>query len=46
MHYATVAIDLAKDAFELAAADAMGPVVERKRLSRAQLELDLAVTRP
>jgi transposase len=30
-----VAVDLAKDIFELAFADASGPIVERKRLSRA-----------
>ena len=32
---ATVAIDLAKDVFELAFADAQGQLVERRRLSRA-----------
>ena len=37
MHTATVAIDLAKTAFEVASADATGRVVERKRLSRSQL---------
>jgi transposase len=37
MHIATVAIDLAKTVFEVAAADATGRVVERKRLSRSQL---------
>lgn len=31
----TVAIDLAKDVFELAFADAQGRIVERKRLSRS-----------
>jgi predicted NBD/HSP70 family sugar kinase len=30
----TIAIDLAKTAFELAVADADGDVIERKRLSR------------
>jgi transposase len=35
MHATTVAIDLAKDVFELAFADAQGRIVERKRLSRA-----------
>lgn len=35
MHIATVAIDLAKTVFEVAAADATGRVVERKRLSRS-----------
>lgn len=34
----TVAIDLAKNVFELAVADELGNVIERKRLSRAQLE--------
>lgn len=34
MHATTVAIDLAKDVFELAFADAGGRIVERKRLSR------------
>ncbi|KAF1688610.1 IS110 family transposase [Pseudoxanthomonas koreensis] len=34
MHAITVAIDLAKDVFELAFADERGQVVERKRLSR------------
>lgn len=34
MHASTVAIDLAKDVFELAFADDRGRVLERKRLSR------------
>jgi transposase len=34
----TVAIDLAKTVFELAAADETGRIVERRRLSRRQLE--------
>jgi hypothetical protein len=34
---ARVAVDLAKDVFELAFADASGRIVERKRLSRAAL---------
>ena len=34
----TVAIDLAKTVFELAAADEVGRIVERRRLSRRQLE--------
>ena len=34
MHATTVAIDLAKDVFELAFADEAGRIVERKRLSR------------
>lgn len=34
MHATTVAIDLAKDVFELAFADVHGRIVERKRLSR------------
>ena len=37
MHAITVAIDLAKDVFELAFADERGRVVERKRLSRRTL---------
>jgi hypothetical protein len=32
MHASTVAIDLAKEVFELAFADAQGRVIERKRL--------------
>jgi hypothetical protein len=35
MHATTVAIDLAKDVFELAFADAQGRIAERKCLSRA-----------
>ena len=38
MPIATIAIDLAKDVFELAAADETGKIVERRRLSRLQLE--------
>jgi hypothetical protein len=34
MHASTVAIDLAKEVFELAFADAQGRVIERKRRSR------------
>lgn len=34
MHATTVAIDLAKEVFELAFTDAQGRVIERKRLSR------------
>lgn len=34
MHATTVAIDLAKDVFELAFADSQGRIIERKRLSR------------
>jgi hypothetical protein len=34
MHASTVAIDLAKEVFELAFADAQGRVIERKRLAR------------
>lgn len=37
MHATTVAIDLAKDVFELCFADAGGRVIERKRLKRAAL---------
>ena len=35
MHATTVAIDLAKDVFELAFADSQGRIIERKRLSRS-----------
>lgn len=38
MNATTVAIDLAKNVFELAVADDSGNVIERKRLSRGQLE--------
>ena len=38
MPIATVAIDLAKTVFELAAADENGKIVDRRRLSRTQLE--------
>ena len=34
MHATTVAIDLAKDVFELAFADSQSRIIERKRLSR------------
>jgi len=34
----TVSIDLAKTVFELAAADEMGRILERRRVSRRQLE--------
>ena len=34
MHATTVAVDLAKDVFELAFADADGRIIERKRLNR------------
>lgn len=38
MPIATVAIDLATDVFEIAAADQSGKVIERRRLTRATLE--------
>jgi transposase len=38
MPITTVAIDLAKDVFELAAADENGRIVERRRLTRCMLE--------
>jgi transposase len=38
MPIATIAVDLAKTVFELAAADDNGKIVERRRLSRAQFE--------
>ena len=40
-----VVIDLAKDVFELASADAQGRIVERKRLSRSAFSRCL-VNRP
>ena len=45
MDATTVAIDLAKDVFELAFADAHGRIVERKRLSRSAFSRCL-VNRP
>ena len=41
MHATTVAIDLAKDAFELAFADAAGHITERKRLTRRSFSRSL-----
>ena len=41
MHATTVAIDLAKDVFELAFADPQGRIVERKRLSRSAFSRSL-----
>lgn len=38
MSIATIAVDLAKTVFELAAADGAGKIVERRRLNRAQFE--------
>src|SRR4051794_7097960 len=38
MNATTVAVDLAKNVFELIAADAKGKVIERARLTRAQFE--------
>lgn len=38
MSIVTIAVDLAKTVFELAAADGHGKIVERRRLSRAQFE--------
>ena len=38
MPIATVAIDLAKDVFEIAAADQSGKIIERRRLTRGTLE--------
>jgi transposase len=38
MPITTVAVDLAKDVFELAAADADGKIIERRRLSRKMFE--------
>jgi transposase len=45
MHATTVAIDLAKDVFELAFADSRGRIIERKRLSRAAFARSL-IKRP
>jgi transposase len=42
MHLTTVAIDLAKNVFEVAGADERGHVIERRRLTRLQLERFLA----
>ena len=38
MPIATLAIDLAKDVFEIAAADETGKIIERRRLTRCMLE--------
>jgi transposase len=38
MPISTVAVDLAKDVFELAAADETGKIIERRRLTRKMLE--------
>ena len=38
MDAATVAMDLAKDVFEVATANPVGRIVERKRLTRRQFE--------
>lgn len=38
MSIATIAVDLAKTVFELAAADGTGKIVERRRLSRSQFD--------
>ena len=38
MDATTVAVDLAKDVFELAMAKRTGRIVERKRLTRSQFE--------
>lgn len=46
MHASTVAIDLAKEVFELAFADAQGRVIERKRLSRKAFARSLELRPP
>ena len=46
MRASTVAIDLAKDVFELAFADAQGRVIERKRLSRKAFTRTLELRPP
>ena len=46
MHATTVAIDLAKDVFELAFADSQGRIIERKRLSRGTFSRCLANRAP
>lgn len=38
MSIVTIAVDLAKTVFELAAADSAGKIIERRRLSRAQFD--------
>ena len=38
MHAMTVAVDLAKDVFEVAVANRAGRITERKRLTRRQFE--------
>ncbi len=38
MSKVTIAVDLAKDIFEVAVATASGTIIERKRLTRAQFE--------
>lgn len=42
----TIAVDLAKDVFELALADGRGKVLERRRLNRAQFTAFMANTEP
>jgi hypothetical protein len=41
-----IAVDLAKDVFEIAVAQASGKVVERKRLTRAEFERFWALASP
>ena len=38
MHTVTIAVDLAKNVFELAVANQSNHIIERRRLSRAQFE--------
>ena len=42
----TIAVDLAKDVFEIAVADAKWRVVERQRLTRAQLSRYFQIMSP
>jgi transposase len=46
MHTVTLAVDLAKNVFELAAANQNNHVIERRRLSRAQFERFWALREP
>ena len=46
MHATTVAVDLAKDVFELAFADARGRIIERRRLTRNAFSRCLANRSP
>jgi len=45
MHSTTVAVDLAKNVFELAVADAEGKIGERLRLNRSRFSSFLCIVR-